>query len=134
MEFKPLSRYWEQTLTIFDDILLERTVHVQLGLKKQCTVKKVSKYVVRIGCEQFLKFSRNQVQVCYNVKRTCIFHLILICIPSILILSIKNRGWGGQGGCFTVASGGCTIVKQWLNAVAVTVVEQRWLKFANERI
>ena len=51
MEFKPLSRYWEQTLTIFDDILLERTVHVQLGLKKQCTVKKVSKYVVRIGCE-----------------------------------------------------------------------------------
>ena len=25
------SRYWEQTLTIFDDVLLEETVHAQLG-------------------------------------------------------------------------------------------------------
>ena len=32
----------------------------------------------------------------YNVKRqVCIFHLILVGIPSILILSVKNRGWGG---------------------------------------
>ena len=26
-----LSRYWEQTLTIFDDVLLERNAHVQMG-------------------------------------------------------------------------------------------------------
>ena len=31
MEFRPLSRYWEQTLTIFDDVLLEKTVHARLG-------------------------------------------------------------------------------------------------------
>ena len=30
-EFRPLSRYWEQTLTIFDDVLLEKTVHARLG-------------------------------------------------------------------------------------------------------
>ena len=29
--FETLSRYWEQTLTIFDDVLLEEAVHVQLG-------------------------------------------------------------------------------------------------------
>ena len=30
----------------------------------------------------------------YNAKRMCIFHLFLVGIPSILILSVKNRGWG----------------------------------------
>ena len=30
----------------------------------------------------------------YNVKKVCLFQLILVGIPSILILSIKNRGWG----------------------------------------
>ena len=29
----------------------------------------------------------------YNVKRVYIFHLILVGIPSILILSVKNTGW-----------------------------------------
>ena len=28
----------------------------------------------------------------YNVERECIFHLILVGIPSVLILSV--RGWG----------------------------------------
>ena len=28
----------------------------------------------------------------YNVKRVCSFHLILVGIPSIFILSVKNRG------------------------------------------
>ena len=32
----------------------------------------------------------------YSVKRVCSFHLILVGIPSILILSVKNRG-GGRG-------------------------------------
>ena len=33
----------------------------------------------------------------YNVKRACIFHLILVGILSILILSVKNREWGRGG-------------------------------------
>ena len=35
-------------------------------------------------------------------QKTCIFHLILLGIPSSLVLSIKNMGWrrgeGGGGG------------------------------------
>ena len=105
MEFRPLSRYWEQTLTIFDDILLEKTVQAQLGLhhtrksrkawKNSVQWKKCQSMLFASAVSSFLNFSRNLVQVCYNVKRTCIFHLILICIPSIFILSIKNRGVGG---------------------------------------
>ena len=40
----------------------------------------------------------------YNVKTVCIFHLILVDILSILLLSVKNRGvvWGGGGVCLTV--------------------------------
>ena len=34
----------------------------------------------------------------YNAKSVCVFHLFLIDIPSILILSVKNTGWGGGGG------------------------------------
>ena len=31
----------------------------------------------------------------YNAKSVCIFHLFLVGIPSILIMSVKNRkGWG----------------------------------------
>ena len=33
----------------------------------------------------------------YNIKRACIFHLILAGILSILILSVENEG-GGEGG------------------------------------
>ena len=32
----------------------------------------------------------------YNIKGACMFHLILVGILSILILSVKNRG--GRGG------------------------------------
>ena len=33
----------------------------------------------------------------YNIKEACMFHLILVGILSILILSVKNRGgWGGR--------------------------------------
>ena len=28
----------------------------------------------------------------YNIKRGCIFHLILVGIPFVLILSVNNRG------------------------------------------
>ena len=44
------------------------------------------------------KFYKKHLQnLKYSVKRTCIFHLILVDILSILILSIKNRG--RVGGC-----------------------------------
>ena len=36
----------------------------------------------------------------YNVKKACIFHLILVGILSILILAVKNREEGG-GACLT---------------------------------
>ena len=36
----------------------------------------------------------------YNIKGACMFHLILVGILSILILSVKNRGWGGGGRVF----------------------------------
>ena len=42
--------------------------------------------------EDFTKYIQN---LKYNVKRTCIFHLILVSILSILILSVENRGRGG---------------------------------------
>ena len=32
---------------------------------------------------------------CKNVKKACIFHLVLVGIPSVLILSVKNKGSGG---------------------------------------
>ena len=34
----------------------------------------------------------------YNIKGACMFHLILVGILSIFILSVKNRGWRGGGG------------------------------------
>ena len=37
----------------------------------------------------------------YNVNSGCIFHLILIGILSILILSVNNEGRGGGGFCLT---------------------------------
>ena len=39
-------------------------------------------------------FYKKQLQnVKYNIKRTCIFHLILFGIISILILFVRTRGW-----------------------------------------
>ena len=35
----------------------------------------------------------------YNVKEVCIFHLILVGILSILILSVTLKGTGGGVGC-----------------------------------
>ena len=47
-------------------------------------------------------FKRYLENLKYNVKRACMFHLILFGILSILIFSVKNRGVGdarrGGGG------------------------------------
>ena len=57
------------------------------------------KVLVAVSYNFFKKYPQN---LKYNVKRGCIFHLILVGIPSILILSVKNRGaGGGRGACLT---------------------------------
>ena len=45
-------------------------------------------------------FYKNVQNLKYNIKGACMFHLILVGILSILILSVKNRGWGGGGRVF----------------------------------
>ena len=47
----------------------------------------------------------------YNIKRACMFHLILVGILSILILSVKNRGWDGGGGVFVNGQNLLTVTK-----------------------
>ena len=46
--------------------------------------------------QQEIKLYKKYLQnFIYSVKRVCIFHLILIDIASILLLSVKNRGAEG---------------------------------------
>ena len=41
----------------------------------------------------FINFNKKYIQnLKYSVKRACIFHLILLGIPSSLILSVKSSG------------------------------------------
>ena len=48
-----------------------------------------------------MNFYRNYLEnLKYNVKEACIFHLILVGIPSSSILSIKKRGGGEVGGFY----------------------------------
>ena len=55
---------------------------------KQQKIKDLVNYLT-ILCKNYLQNLK------YNVNRGCIFHLILVGIPSTLILSIKNKGvWG----------------------------------------
>ena len=39
---------------------------------------------------------RSTFKTLNKIKRVCIFHLILVGIPSIFILPVKNRGDGGE--------------------------------------
>ena len=42
----------------------------------------------------FINFNKEHLQnLKYNVKRACIFHLILLGIPSSLIFSVKSSGF-----------------------------------------
>ena len=41
---------------------------------------------------------RSTFKTSNKIKRVCTFHLILVVIPSILILPVKNRDGGGGGG------------------------------------
>ena len=57
----------------------------------------------------------------YNVKKLCTFHLILVGILSILILSVKNRG-GREGGFLNgqnLLSVAKVIFRQSLNHIAI---------------
>ena len=55
---------------------------------KQQKIKDLVNYLT-ILCKNYLQNLK------HNVNRGCIFHLILVGIPSTLILSIKNRGVRG---------------------------------------
>ena len=55
---------------------------------KQQEIKDLVTYLT-ILCKKYLQNLK------YNVNRECIFHLILVGIPSTLILFIKNRGARG---------------------------------------
>ena len=48
-----------------------------------------------VNSDVMLKTLQNLGTTTY--QKTCIFHLILLGIPSSLVLSIKNRGMGGGG-------------------------------------
>ena len=56
------------------------------GVKANVKQNETKKLVVRSTYFQNLKC---------NVKNTCIFHLILVGIPSGLISLVTNREWGG---------------------------------------
>ena len=53
-----------------------------------------AKELVAVACKFYRKYHQN---LKYNVKQMCIFHLILIGIPFILIYSFKNEGCGVGG-------------------------------------
>ena len=61
------------------------------------------KDLVVVSCK-FLQEVPSKFETQFN-KGVHIFHLFLVGIPSIMILSVKNRvsgrGWGGGGGCLT---------------------------------
>ena len=55
----------------------------------------------------FTNFYKNYFQnLKYNVKKECIFHLLVVGILSILILSVKNRNSGEGGGAGEGGGGG----------------------------
>ena len=49
----------------------------------------------------------------------CIFHLILACTPSFLVLSVKNRSSGGGGGGRGLLNGqnALSVTKVYLSAI-----------------
>ena len=64
MVFGAISWYWEQTLTIFDDVLLEEAAHVQLGQHawksqkdwKNCTLEKSQVMLFALAGSSFVIF------------------------------------------------------------------------------
>ena len=57
--------------------------------------KKICKKLIKATTNKGSNFYKMYVQnLKYNIKGACIFHLILVGILSILILSIKNRRLG----------------------------------------
>ena len=62
---------------------------ISAGVKK-CNIKQEIKDLVAVSYNFFKKYIHSKVEK-YSVKKSCIFHLILVDIPSILILSVKSR-------------------------------------------
>ena len=61
-------------------------MHIKANVKQYDTKELVAVYI-------FINFNKKYLQnLKYNVKRTCIFHLILLGFPSSMILSVKSSG------------------------------------------
>ena len=52
------------------------------------------KYLENLKYKILLQNTKYFQNLKYNIKQACIFHLILVGIPSSLILSVTNRRWG----------------------------------------
>ena len=62
-------------------------MYIKANVKQYDTKELVAVYI-------FIDFNKEYLQnLKYNVKRACIFHLILLGIPSSLILSVKSSGF-----------------------------------------
>ena len=57
---------------------------------EKCNIKQKIKDLVAVSYNFFKKYIPSKVEK-YSVKKGCIFHLILVDIPFILILSVKSR-------------------------------------------
>ena len=88
--FGPISQCWEQTLTIFDDVLLEETVHVQLGHHTRNSWK-VWKNSIRWKKRQGMLFASAVSSFLIFSQYLGIFMLVSLC--SYLILDIDNFKW-----------------------------------------
>ena len=64
-------------------------------------VKQLGKKNLQLNLESSYKKYIQNLKYNVKLKQTCIFYLILLGIPSILMLSAKNKGvgeWGVEGG------------------------------------
>ena len=56
MVFGAISWYWQQTLTVFDDALLEEAAYAQLGQHARKSQKDWKSCTMKKSCEQFCDF------------------------------------------------------------------------------
>ena len=62
-------------------------MYIKANVKQYDTKELVAVYI-------FIDFNKEYLQnLKYNVKRACIFHLILLGIPSSLIFPVKSSGF-----------------------------------------
>ena len=81
---------------------------ISAGVKSNIKQQEIKDLVAASYTNYYKKYPQNFK---CNVKRVCIYHLILFGIPSILVLSVKNSGvrerraGGGGGGAGVFLNG-----------------------------